>query len=348
MSWLSAVLTRPPFSVKPAALLAGAEVAERQVAGLAAVAGVGALEAERPHHEAQRTIGRRRRRPRDVPPERAPERRVGEAADGVDHLQVEAAVGRRRRQPARQQQVRIVEVERLGHELLGRAGAVHREERSDRARLELLVGHLHGRDAAHAIRHRRIERVDPQRPHERRARVALIRPNVGLKAHAIADVVRLNGRRGLLPATFCLASRHNRLSLPRDGHPFGSVLTTSRSGDCSTIRSACPPSRARTTSAPSVIVPARRLLDVAIVRPLARRYAPCRQPRARDVPSAVATAAACCPADDTQPPRAVSSSKACTHPVANSRFSMVLGSRLGSGLGSRGSSILVQGSALEP
>ena len=113
MSWLSAVLMRPPFSVKPAAFSSGAEVAEREVAGFAAVAGVGAAEAERPHDEPQRPIGRRRRRPRDVPPEGAPERRVGEAADGVHHLQVEAAVGRRRRQAAREEQVRIVEVERL-------------------------------------------------------------------------------------------------------------------------------------------------------------------------------------------------------------------------------------------
>ena len=99
---------------EPRRLLVRAEVAEREVAGFAAVAGVGAAEAERPHDEPQWTaIGRRRRRPRDVPPEGAPECRVGKAADGVHHLQVEAAVGRRGRQAAREEQVRIVEVERF-------------------------------------------------------------------------------------------------------------------------------------------------------------------------------------------------------------------------------------------
>ena len=186
---------QPAFEREAGRLLSGAEVAERQVAGLAAVAGIGAAEAERPDDEPQRPIRGRGRGPRDVPAERPPERTVREAADGIDHLHVEPAVGRSRRQAAREEQVRIVEVERLGAKLLGCAQTVDREERPDRARLQLLVRHHHRGDAAHAVGYRRVEGVDPQRPDERSARVALIGPEPGLKAYAVADVVRLDCRR---------------------------------------------------------------------------------------------------------------------------------------------------------
>ena len=73
MSWLSAVLIEAALQREARGFLVGAEVAERQVAGFAAVSGVGAVETERPDHEPQRSIGRRRRRPGDVAAERAAE-----------------------------------------------------------------------------------------------------------------------------------------------------------------------------------------------------------------------------------------------------------------------------------
>jgi hypothetical protein len=173
-------------------LVAGAEIAERQVAGLSAVAGVAAVEPERPHDEPQRAIGRRRCRPRDVPAERTSEGAIREAADGVHHLHVEASVGGRRRQAARQEKMRIVEVERLGLKLGRRALAVHGEERADGPWLELLVGHLYGRDAAEAIRHRRIQCVNAKRPDQRGSRIALIRPHSSLESYAVAHLVRLH------------------------------------------------------------------------------------------------------------------------------------------------------------
>ena len=90
----------------------GVEIAERQIAALAAVAGIAAAKAERPDDQPQRTVGGHGGRPGDVAAERAPEGRVGQAADGIDHLQMKVAVQRRRREAARQQQVGIVEIER--------------------------------------------------------------------------------------------------------------------------------------------------------------------------------------------------------------------------------------------
>ena len=243
--------------------LSGAEVAERQVAGFTAVAGVDASEAERPHDEAQRPVGGSHRRPRDVPAERASECGVREAADGIHHLHVETAVGRCRREPAREEEMWIVEIERLGpiqRELLWSALTVDREERPDRTRLQLLVRHEHRGDAAQAVGHRRVERVDPQRPDERRARVALIRPDGGLKAYAVAHVVRLDHGRGRLLRLrglwrSCFPGRATGHEEPYPFrcicYPAACVRTTSRSGDRSTIRKATPPSRARTTTAPS-------------------------------------------------------------------------------------------------
>ena len=89
------------FQSEAGRLLSGAEVTERQVAGFAAVAGVGASEAERPHDEAQRPVSGSRRRPRDIPAERASERGVRQTADGIHHLHVETAVRRCRREAAR-------------------------------------------------------------------------------------------------------------------------------------------------------------------------------------------------------------------------------------------------------
>jgi hypothetical protein len=87
------------------------EIAEREIAGFAAVSRIRAAEAEWANREPQRPALGRRGRPGDIASERLPEGRVGEAADGVDHLHVEVTVNRGRRQPAREQQRRIVEVE---------------------------------------------------------------------------------------------------------------------------------------------------------------------------------------------------------------------------------------------
>ena len=182
MSWLSAVLIEPPLQREARRLVAGAEVTERQIAGLAAVAGVGCRESRTAGRSSATDRRGRGGRPGDVPPERAPERGVGQAADRVDHLQVEATVGRRRRRA----RSRAGGAGRRGRAprraaSSGAPTTVHRKERADRARLQLLVGDVRRRHAAHAVRYRRIERVDAQRTNERRARVALVRAHRRLK-----------------------------------------------------------------------------------------------------------------------------------------------------------------------
>ena len=88
------------------------EVAERDVTGVAVVTGVAPAEPERPEDEPQRAVLARGHGPADVASQRAPESRVGQRADRIDHLQVEPAVRRRRRQSFGNQQVRVVEIQR--------------------------------------------------------------------------------------------------------------------------------------------------------------------------------------------------------------------------------------------
>jgi hypothetical protein len=57
-------------------------------------------------------------------------------------------------------------------------------------RFEFFVGHLDHRHAAEPVRHRRIERVDAQRPIQRCARIADRRYHARLQRHAIADLER--------------------------------------------------------------------------------------------------------------------------------------------------------------
>jgi hypothetical protein len=180
-----------PFAQREARrMLAGREVTERKIPGFAAVPRVGPFESERPDHQSKRTIVHRRCRPRDLSSESFPEGGVRQAADRVDHLEMEESVRWRRRESAGEQQVGIVEVERFGSERRRRTIADDLEERSNRSRFEFLVGDVDRRHAADSIRDRRVERVDAQRPEERRLGVALIRLDQRLPRNAIAHLVR--------------------------------------------------------------------------------------------------------------------------------------------------------------
>ncbi len=169
---------------------AGVEVAEREVAALAAVARVSATKAEWPHDQPMRPAPGRGRRPADVAAERSLERRIGQAADGVHHLQMNLTVRWRRCEAAREQQQRVVEVERSARERRRDAVAPDIEERADRPFRELLVRHVHRREAAKAIGDRRVQREYPQRPDEWLARIAPVRPHGCLPGHAVADFER--------------------------------------------------------------------------------------------------------------------------------------------------------------
>ena len=171
--------------------------------------------------------------------------------------------------------MRVVEVERLGAQLVRSAETVHRKERPDRARLQLLVGDGRRRHAAHAVGYRRIERVDAERTNERRSRVALVRAHRRLKTHAVADVEQLHGRGSRLWLSLrrlaspllshsCLAL----LAIVRCAYPFRRTRTTNRSGDRSTMRNSVPALAGTDHNLAVFIVPARRLLDVAVVRAL--------------------------------------------------------------------------------
>ena len=172
-------------------LLAGAKVSERQAVVVAIVVGVLFRERERPDAQAQGVAapGRQAASPGDVAPECAAERRIGQAADGVDHLKVELTVVRRGRQSILQQQVGMIEIQRLGFERRRRARGVDFEQRACRPRIEILVRHVDRRHAAGAPRDRRIEREDPQRPRVRCTRDPMVGPRRRLQLYARADLV---------------------------------------------------------------------------------------------------------------------------------------------------------------
>ena len=113
MSWLRAVQIRPCRTVNPAGSLPALEVAERQVAGLAVVAGVAAAEAERLHDQAQPAGLRRGNRPgRFRGRARAGTRRRSDCRPRRPSARWKWPFDGRRRQPARHQQRRVVEIER--------------------------------------------------------------------------------------------------------------------------------------------------------------------------------------------------------------------------------------------
>ena len=216
-------------------LLARAEEAEAQVAALPRVARVALAHAEGPDDQAHAAAAFRRvAGPGDVAAERAAERGVGQAADGVGHLRGELAVAGRRRVAAGHQQVGIVEVERQPAQRHRCAGGVDLEQRPDRPLVHFLVRHQHRRHPADAVRDRRIQRVDPQRPRQRGARLALEGPRQRLSLDAGADLEAGRcGRLGRLAGGGAAGFGHGMCGQPRGG------ATTSLSGDarrmCSSV-----------------------------------------------------------------------------------------------------------------
>jgi hypothetical protein len=102
---------------------------------------------------------------------------------------MELPVRRRGRQSARQQQFRLIEIERFGGERLRDRSALDVEQSSFWPGLELLVGNVYRGDAAEPVGHRRIEREDLQRPNGRASCRETRRLGASLPRDAFRDLV---------------------------------------------------------------------------------------------------------------------------------------------------------------
>ena len=143
---------------------------EREPALVAIVVRVALEHAERTHVKPRPLFAfGRRAGPREIAAERAPECGVGEHADGIHHLQMKLSVRRRRRETAREQQRRLIEIERIRGQRLRDLATLDVEQPALGTRLELFVWNVDRGHAAEAIGDRRIEREDAERSHGRTA-----------------------------------------------------------------------------------------------------------------------------------------------------------------------------------
>src|SRR5262249_8993020 len=111
--------------------------------------------------------------PRYVTAECALECRVGDVADGIDHLSTETRIRRRRIPALPEHQARIVERERLDRFVAWQFIVLYSEQCTDRAGLERLVRHVDDRNRAIIAKASRIERIDAHRTPTRIVRLLL-------------------------------------------------------------------------------------------------------------------------------------------------------------------------------
>ena len=160
----------------PRHALVGPERAQAQLAALRIVVRVARGRDARSNAKSRWRLGTRTREaPRDLTSKGMTKSRVRRAAHRVRHLSPKQRIGWRRSASLRDQNVRIVEIERLGWRFTVQPLVDHLEQRADRAGLERLIRHVDHRDRAVAPRRARVEREYTKRAIERIARIALVR-----------------------------------------------------------------------------------------------------------------------------------------------------------------------------